>query len=81
MQTAQITRQKYDIISWITRLEDKKLINKLHQEATMQTDEVIRLSTAQLEMLKMSEDDIKDGRIVSEEELNKNNKLQSSTLS
>jgi hypothetical protein len=36
-----------------------------------QNNEVIHLSTVQLEMLKMSEDDIKNGRIVSEDELNK----------
>jgi len=71
MQTAQISRQKYDIISWITKLEDKKLINKLHKEATSQNDEVIHLSPAQLEMIRMSEEDIKNGRIVSEEELEK----------
>ena len=71
MQTAQISRQKYDIISWITKLEDKKLIRKLHREATVQKGEVIHLSPVQLEMIKMSEEDIKTGRIVSEEELNK----------
>jgi DNA-binding MarR family transcriptional regulator len=71
MQTAQIARQKYDIISWVTRLEDRKLINRLHREATKEKGEIIRLSPTQLEMIKMSEDDIKNGRIVSEEELNK----------
>jgi hypothetical protein len=31
MATAQIAQKKYDIISWVTGLEDKKLIRELQQ--------------------------------------------------
>ncbi|GAB6012431.1 hypothetical protein [Viscerimonas tarda] len=72
MSTAQIARKKYDIISWITGLEDKKLIRRLHQLAMNQTEEnIVHLSPEQTELLKMSDDDIKNGRLVSEEKLNK----------
>jgi len=71
MPTLQISKQKRDIISWVTKLEDRKLIAKLHREATMQNDEVIHLSPVQMEMIEMSKNDIKNGRIVSEEELDK----------
>ena len=68
MPTTQISRQKYDIISWITRLENKKLIRELHHLATAQ-EEIIHLSDAQKTMLRMSENDIKNGCLISEEEL------------
>ena len=71
MPTLQISKQKRDIISWVARLEDRKLLAKLHREATLPNDEVIHLLPVQREMIEMSKNDIKNGRIVSEEELNK----------
>ena len=68
MPTAQISKQKYDIISWITRLENRKLIRDLHHLATAQ-EEIVHFSDSQIAMLRMSDDDIKNGRLVSEEEL------------
>jgi len=68
MPTTQISKQKYDIISWITRLENRKLIRDLHHLATAQ-EEIVCLSDTQMAMLRMSDDDIKNGRLVSEEEL------------
>ena len=65
---AQISRQKYDIISWVTKLENRKLIRELHHLATAQ-EEIVHLSGAQMAMLRMSDEDIKNGRLVSEEEL------------
>ena len=68
MPTVQISRQKYDIISWIMRLENRKLIRELHHLATTQ-EEIVHLSGTQKAMLQMSEDDIENGRLISEEEL------------
>jgi len=65
---AQILKQKYDIISWITRLENRELIRDLHKLTTTD-EEIVHLSDAQINMLRMSEDDIKQGCLVSEEEL------------
>jgi hypothetical protein len=73
MATAQISKQKYDIISWVTRLENRKLIRELHYLATSQ-EEVVHLSDAQMAMLQMSDEDIKNGRLVSEEELTEQDK-------
>jgi len=72
MTTLRISKQKRDIISWVTKLEDRKLIAMLHQEATMQNNEVIHLSPVQMEMIEMSINNIKNGQIISEEELDKN---------
>jgi len=68
MSALQISKQKYDIISWITKLENRELIRDLHKLATTD-EEIVHLSDAQISMLRMSEDDIQQGRLVSEEEL------------
>ena len=66
MTTTQITQQKYDIISWLTRLEDKNLISDLY---ALSQEYVLNLQPSQIEMLKMSNMDIVNNRMVSEEEL------------
>ena len=43
MSVLQISKQKYDITSWITRLENRKLIRDLHKLATAD-DEAVHLS-------------------------------------
>jgi len=68
MSALQISKQKFDIISWVTKLENRKLIRDLHKLATTD-EEIVHLSDAQINMLRMSEDDINQGRLVSEEEL------------
>jgi len=66
MTTTQLTQQKYDIITWLTRLEDKNLISDLY---ALSQENVLSLQPAQVEMLKMSNLDILNNRLVSEEEL------------
>jgi len=66
MATALLTQQKYDIITWLTRLEDKNLISNLY---ALSQENVLHLEPAQVEMLKMSNLDIMNNRLVSEEEL------------
>ncbi|MDR0865941.1 MAG: hypothetical protein LBO74_13560, partial [Candidatus Symbiothrix sp.] len=67
MTTTQIIKQKYDIISWVTGLDDKNLIQELYQwVTTKEKEEIIQLSSEQVDMLLMSEDDIRNGRLVSE---------------
>jgi hypothetical protein len=69
MATATFTQQKYDIISWITGLENRKLIRELHHLATTQK-KTVSLSDIQKHFLQMSDEDIKNGYLISEEELN-----------
>ena len=66
MTTALLTQQKYDIITWLTRLEDKNLISDLH---ALSQENVLHLQSSQIEMLKMSNLDIVNNRLVSEVEL------------
>jgi len=66
MTTTQLTQQKYDIITWLTRLEDKNLISDLY---ALSQENVLSLQPSQVEMLKMSNLDILNNRLVSEEEL------------
>ena len=66
MTTAQLAQQKYDIITWLTRLEDKNLISDLY---ALSQENVSSLRPAQVEMLKMSNMDIENNRLVPEDEL------------
>ena len=68
MSTAQLAQQKSDIIAWLTRLNDTNLITNLYE---LSQDKVLHLQPAQIEMLKMSDSDIANGRLISDEELNK----------
>ena len=73
MTPVQITQQKQDIISWLTRLNDTNLIANLY---ALSQDTVAHLHPAQIEMLNMSDLDIINGRLVSDEELNERDKKQ-----
>ena len=59
--TTQIAQQKYDIITWLTRLEDTNLISVLY---ALSREDVLPLQSAQVEMLKMSNLDIVNNRLV-----------------
>jgi len=66
MAPAQLIQQKNDIIAWLTGLNDINLINNLH---ALSQNETLFLNPAQIEMLNMSDFDIANGRLISEEEL------------
>ena len=66
MAPAQLIQQKNDIIAWLTGLNDTNLINNLH---ALSQNETLFLNSAQIEMLNMSDSDIDNGRLISEEEL------------
>ena len=66
MTTAQLTQQKYDIITWLTRLEDKNLISDLY---ALSQENIMCLQSAKVEMLKMSDLDIVNNHLVSEDGL------------
>jgi hypothetical protein len=72
MQATQTVRLKYDIISWLTELEDKRRLQELYQWIiTKEKEDIVRLTSEQVDMLRMSEEDIKQGRLVAESDLNK----------
>jgi len=66
METVELAQQKYDIIAWLTGLNDTDLITNLY---ALSQDRVLNLQPAQIEMLKMSDSDIANGRLISDEEL------------
>ena len=68
MTTIELSQQKYDIITWLTGLEDINLVANLY---ALSQDNVLHLQPAQIEMLKMSDLDISNGRLISDEELQK----------
>jgi hypothetical protein len=76
MTTTQIIKQKYDIISYVTGLDNKKSIQELYNWIiAKEKDNIVQLSSEQIDMLLMSEDDIHNGRLVSENDLNKSDEL------
>ena len=65
---------KNGLIDRILATKNEKFLqamNTIFESA--QTEEVISLSSEQIEMLAMSEDDIANGRLISEEDLNASN--------
>lgn len=66
---------KNNLIDKILVTNNEKLLKAISSifEST-QSKEKIQLSSEQIEMLLMSENDIKNGRIISEEELEKSDK-------
>jgi hypothetical protein len=72
MTAAQIIKQKYDIISYVTGLDNKNSIQELYNWINAKEEnDVVQLSSEQKELLLMSEDDIRNGRLVSENDLKK----------
>jgi len=68
MTTRDLAWQKYDIITWLTGLNDANLVANLY---ALSKDSVLHLQSAQIEMLKMSDLDIANDRLITEEELEK----------
>jgi hypothetical protein len=63
---------KNSLIDRILATKNEKLLNAINNIFDLtQTDEIVSLSSEQIEMLQMSEKDIENGDIVSESELNK----------
>lgn len=63
---------KNNLIDKILAMENEKLLEAITGIFnSTQTEEMVRLSSEQLEMLIMSEKDIEAGRLVSEEDLKK----------
>ena len=63
---------KNSLIDRILATKNEKLLNAISSILdSTQTDEIVSLSSEQIEMLQMSEKDIENGGIVSESELSK----------
>jgi hypothetical protein len=63
---------KNSLIDRILATKNEKLLNAINNIFDLtQTDEIVSLSSEQIEMLQMSEKDIENGDVVSESELNK----------
>ncbi len=69
-----IEQLQHSIINKILSINSEELLsayNKILSLSTSETEEMIRLNATQLEMLRMSEDDIERGDMISQEELDK----------
>lgn len=71
MTTLEVLKNK--LIDRILVTNNERLLNAISGifESTQDDEEKVHLSSEQIEMLLMSENDIKHGRIVSEEDLKK----------
>lgn len=72
---ATVDNVRNGLIDKILSIKNKdflEALDKLISSSASETD-VVNLTKEQKEMLKMSEDDIKNGRLISQEEMNKRN--------
>lgn len=70
MKTEQL---KFNLIDKIIALSDSDLLHKVEKllsKIQIDTSEAFKLTASQVEMLKASEEDIKYGRMISDEKLN-----------
>lgn len=68
---SSIETLKNRLIDRIMATRNEKFLEAIDKLfSSVQKEEILSLSSEQIEMLMMSEEDIKSGRIVSEEELN-----------
>ena len=63
---------KNKLIDRIMLSKDERLLNEINEILTSkQSDEIFKLNSYQLEMLELSEKDINEGNLTSEEDLDK----------
>ncbi len=70
MKTQQL---KFNLIDKLIALKDADLLHKVEKllsSTKVETSETFHLTASQIKMLKTSEDDIKNGRIISDKKLN-----------
>lgn len=73
MATVDNIRSK--LIDKILTIKNKKFLEALDQliSTSSSDSDIVELTPEQKEMLEMSEDDIKDGRLISQDAMNKRN--------
>lgn len=72
---ATLDKIRNGLISKILAIRNKDLLQALDKIVSSSSidNEVVELSLEQREMLEMSEEDIKDGRLISQDQMNKRN--------
>jgi hypothetical protein len=72
---ATVDKIRNGLISKILAIRNKDLLQALDKIVSSSSidNEVVELSLEQREMLEMSEEDIKDGRLISQDQMNKRN--------
>jgi hypothetical protein len=72
MTSTEILRNS--IIDELLTISDKSFLQRLYAEitASKHTEDKVELSQSQILMLKMSEADVKNNRLISQEDLDKN---------
>jgi len=70
---ATVDKIRNNLIDKILSIRDKEISEPLDKLVSSSVSDIIELTNEQKEMLQMSEDDIQNGRLISQDEMNKRN--------
>ncbi|MFA6359367.1 MAG: hypothetical protein WCX14_01490 [Dysgonamonadaceae bacterium] len=70
---AIVDKIRNNLIDKILSIRDKEIFEPLDKLVSSSVSDIIELTNEQKEMLQMSEDDIQNGRLISQDEMNKRN--------
>ena len=70
---ATIDKIRNNLIDKIISIRDKEFLEALDKLVSSSTSSIVELTEEQKEMLQLSEADIKYGRLISQDEMNKRN--------
>ena len=70
---ATVDKIRNSLIDKIISIRDKEILEAIDKLVSLSTSDIVELTNEQKEMLQMSEDDIENGRLIAQDEMNKRN--------
>ena len=70
---ATVDKIRNSLIDKIISIKDKEVLEAIDKLVSLSTSDIVELTHEQKEMLQMSEEDIKNGQLISQDETNKRN--------
>ena len=70
---ASVDKIRNKLIDKIISIRDKEILEAIDKLVSSSASDIVELTNEQKEMLQMSEDDIENGRLISQAEMNKRN--------
>ena len=70
---ATVDKIRNSLIDKIISIRDKEILEAIDKLVSLSASDIVKLTNEQKDMLQMSEDDIKNGQLISQEQMNKRN--------
>lgn len=70
---ATVDKIRNSLINKIISIRDKEILEAIDKLVSLSESDIVELTIEQKEMLQMSEDDIDNGQLISQDQMNKRN--------